>query len=97
MVAIVQGRDHYYRRVTITNTSFLEQPTFRFGCHANHIILVNDTKNAILSFSFNGEDLDGEVFSKDKSVTLNWKITTKIWVMTDVPAGNGVRIWAWVN
>ncbi len=98
MVTIAEGRNHFYFSVDISNTKFASVATFLWKTSTNHLIIVNDSRTNNLLFSFNGDDLDGEVFPKDKSLTLNWKIASRIWLKANVDTPvTPVRIWTWVE
>jgi hypothetical protein len=97
MPPAISGRDTFYQRLEISNVEFGQQPNVVYGFAAQHLILVNDGK-ATLSFSFNGEDLDGEIFRCDKSLSLAWKGHSKLWLkVSSVTPATQVRIWAWVE
>ena len=96
MTHTAEGRNHFYERSTISNIEFASTPTWKWNFTANHLIIVNDSRENILKFSFNGEDLDGEIFPKDKSLTLNWKLASRIWIATSAP-DLPYRIWTWIE
>ena len=103
-MAVTQGRNHFYRRAgpgghvpALTNVDFPQTPTFMFGMTANHMIIVNDCSKRDILFSFDGIDIDGEIFPRDKSLTLNWKLASRIWLKTSAAADTLVRIWAWIE
>lgn len=97
MAHTISGRDHFYKRQVISNSEFTEQPTFAYGFNAQHLILVNDGKFPLI-FSFNGEDVDGEVFRCDKMLSLAWKGHSKIWLkLENENTEDEIRIWAWVE
>ena len=97
-MAIAEGRNHFYRRDVISNIDFGSTPTLKWNFTANHIILVNDSKVNTILFSFNGEDLDGEIFPKDKSLTLNWKLASRIWLKSSSSTPDlEFRLWVWIE
>ena len=96
MSHLVEGRNHYYRSDIVSNIVFTTTPTLSWF-QTNHIIIVNDSRLNTLLFSFNGEDIDGEVFPKDKSLTLNWKAASKIWLMSSDASDLPFRLWAWIE
>jgi hypothetical protein len=104
-MAATTGRNHFYRRAgpgghlpALTNTEFEQTPTFKFSMTANHLIIVNDSSKTNLLFSFDGVEVDGEVFPRDKSLTLNWKLASRIWLKADAATPETpIRIWAWVE
>lgn len=98
MVHVAEGRNHFYFSDTINLVDFASTPTIAWKCSTNHLIIVNDSRLNSIIFSFNGQDIDGEIFPKDKSLTLNWKISSKIWLASssDTP-DTPYRIWTWVE
>ncbi len=89
-------RDHFYSKLTFTNLTFNKTPDFQLGFGANHLLIVNDSSQNDISFSFNGEDLDGELF-KNNSITFDWKQVNRIWFLTSsATPDTELRIWAWV-
>lgn len=91
------SRDHFYKKQIINNLEFDDMPVIEFGFQASgSLMFINDSKNNI-SFSFNGEDLDGEVLSGERLV-LDRTQQSRIWMKTDKQEGSGnqIRIWAWL-
>lgn len=97
-MVIAEGRNHFYFSDVISNTEFASVPTILWKCSTNHLIIVNDSRTNNILFSFNGQDLDGEIYPKDKSLTLNWKIASRIWLKSSsATPDTPYRIWTWVE
>jgi len=97
-MSIAEGRDNFYFKDVINNTDFATTPTYHWKTTTNHIILVNDAKVNSILFSFNGEDIDGELFPRDKSITMNWKKASRIWLkVSSGVTPTDFRLWAWID
>jgi len=92
---MADARGRFYKRESITNIAYAQVPTFSWSFGANHLIIVNDS-NQNITFSFNGEDDDGELFPRDKSISLDWTEGSKLWIKTSAASPTQVRVWAWV-
>lgn len=72
-----------------------------FPTNLTSIIIVNDDEKNIIEFSFNGQDLDGEMFSDDGAISQD--CTSEGYLYLRLPADADlkvdeliqVRIWGW--
>ncbi len=90
---IVQGKDfNYFRRLTISSTTFLESSDVEFSFRGNpSFTLINESTDTI-EYSFNGNTLHGDLVGGTPSATLvsNNRGVSKIWFR--VPNGDPVDI-----
>lgn len=90
----MSDREHFYIEKNISNTEYSQDPTFKFGFTANHVIIINNRGDIL--WSYNGEDLDGRLKRCDKSVTFDNTRISRIWFKTSNGKSTRIVVWAWV-
>lgn len=89
---------NYFKKVLVSNNSFPDEPQVDFGFNSQGFSLLNKG-SAIIEYSFNGNDLHGELDPNDASagITFDTRIESKIWFrLGNGESGNHiVRIEAW--
>ena len=89
LVQITGGPLLYYLNYTVT-TLYYE---LSFGGNVNTIILANDSATDVVSISFDGSTLFGELQGGD-SVTLHTKSRSSVW-LRGVAGGDKTRVWGY--
>ena len=91
-----ERRDHYYERITVTALEFTDSPDVKlsFTILNGGMMIMNDS-DEIISFSFNGEDIDGEIEPNDKWWAMDRLKQSRIWFKTTTP-GSKIRLVAWI-
>lgn len=94
------NRNRLYARFNLAQIGlFSSKAQVEIPFTATHIIIANDSKKNDMTFSFNGRDIDGELFLKETPITFDGCANNKIWFFRNgTPAetiDSGIRIWAW--
>ena len=88
-------RNFFYKNIEVTDVaSFPQTPQVVFGFQATKVLISSDAENDELSFSFQRPYVDGELFTNDNPIALDWVGVGKAWFFYKVGAGR-IRIWAW--
>ena len=89
-------RDHFYDETPISNEKFPEKPTYDWEFLSYSLLFQNDSQQ-IISYSFNGTDLDGTIKPSDRWLALDNKTAGKVWLRTSKQIANGsaFRLTVW--
>jgi len=93
----MSDRNHFFDEKTIDSDKWVNVPNFKFGFNARHIIIVNDSRENTVEFSFNGHDLDGKLYPRDKSISLDLENQDEVYIRIPEKRSTQVRVWAWVG
>ena len=86
-------RNFFYFRDTVTDISFPSSPQIKLPFEASRIIMVNDSADQVLSWSFQKPNLDGELLCTDSPIVFDGLNEGRVWFKA--PADCEYRIWAW--
>lgn len=96
MVTIVPSRrNFYYKRITVSATSFQDQDDLNFGFDATSVIISNDSDTDSIAFSFLNPHLDGELFCYDEPLVMDGLSEARLWFKKLTVNDVQVRVWAW--
>lgn len=87
------GRTFFYRKLSIAENEFPLEPQVRFPFLVTKAILVNDSENQVVTFSFQHPHIDGELLCTDGPIALDWISQGRLWFKTTGLAQ--MRVWAW--
>ena len=93
-------RNRLYQKFNLEEIgSFPSRAQVEIPFTATHIIITNDSKKTNVTFSFNGVDIDGELFKKETPITFDGCANNKIWFFRDGISADTIksqiRVWAW--
>jgi hypothetical protein len=95
------SRQKFYEDIAVTNSGFPSKATIIVPFQATHIILAprNLKVNEIITYSFQGVDIDGQLLSEDGPFSFDGVSEAKIWFRTNQiqNASAAMRVWAWAG
>lgn len=89
----------FYKRIDLGLVDFPDKAQIEIPFTAKRIIIANDSEATDVAFSFDGKEIDGELFKRDAPIAFDALEANKIWLKTLSPtdAIPRVRVWAWRN
>ena len=88
-------RNFFYDRLLITESDFQTGPDLKFGFQATSVMIVNDSDEETLGFSFRPDFLDGELFGCDGPWVADGLGEGRLWFRKSGIPDISVRVWAW--
>ena len=88
----VNDRD-FYAEPVITDTDFPTKPQIEIPFSATGIILINDSENETVTYSFRRPAVHGTLLCTDGAITRDGTSRARIWFKASGPAK--VRVMAW--
>lgn len=87
-------RNFFYKRLPINVSVYSSKAQFIFPFTATHVVIYNRSASSDILFSFNGFNLDGELFAKDGPLTMDGIALNRLWFKSP-SGGPDVQVWAW--
>ena len=90
-------RTFHYERQDIVVLNFPSDAQFKFPFLATRVMIAarNLKAQEIISFSYNGVDLDGEIFPDDTPIAFDGLQQGKLWFKSNLQQNAQIRMWAW--
>jgi len=87
------NRTFFFISLPINAVSFPSEAQIILPFLATKIIIINDSKNQTIDFSFRRPNLDGILTDEDGAITFDGLSESKIWFRATASAN--IRLWAW--
>jgi len=86
------GGQAYYP-LTVSNADFERSPTIEFPYVMARLLLIRDSFEGDVYFSYNGRDIDGKLTWEDESLDIGEAEVSKIWFKSTVVDAK-IRVYA---
>lgn len=85
---------NFYQEFNIVNTDFTQSPTIQLKLISQKILIVLDSLDNNIEWSYNGRDIEGKMISTDETMVIAGATVSKIWIKANVGTGTIIRVWA---